>query len=220
MAQSPDPSLILDFVRLGYLSPAGRMPPVGAGLDAALAGAALIELVRAGRIAVRFGRVEVLVREPIRNPAADHLLFRLAARDRLLPVGRCVQKAVPGIRSRALAHFAATGLLRAEPGRAFAVVPVRRFVDPDAARRRDLVRQVALAWTAPVLVDQHGRDLAALLAASGARPDDVPGLGEIGVPAGAGWPELPVGRATAEVLAAVRENVAAMSVAAWSFAAW
>lgn len=123
-------------------------------LDLGLAGAALCDLVLAGR--VEFTEYRIVVRDdtPTGHRADDAALAKLAEREKPRKAANWIGPLSRGLRKEVLASLEEQGLVRAERGRVLGVLPTTRYPESDPSVERALRERVR-----GVLVD-------------GAEPDD------------------------------------------------
>jgi Golgi phosphoprotein 3 (GPP34) len=111
----------------------------GSSLDNGIAGARLLELALAGRIALEDGKVAVADATPTGDPLADEALAAIAAsekrRDAKYWVGKLAQG---GVRKRVFAGLDERGVLAAERGKFLGLVPRTRHVEVDPEPEREL----------------------------------------------------------------------------------
>jgi hypothetical protein len=144
-------------------------------LERALAGAVLVELALAGRLApappggsVTEGRIVVLDRRPTGNGLLDEALARLA--DKAHRPARAVEKLVKGLRQAILTRLVDAGFVREEHRRAMGVFPTTTWpaVRPEhEAELRSRLRAVLVDGQAP---DARTQAVISLLTAVDAVP--------------------------------------------------
>lgn len=155
----------LALVALDPVSGASRL---GSHAEAVLGGAALNDLLLAGRLAVtgegRKARVTVVDTTPVGSPVLDRALTRLAGRNPQKP-GNAVTRLGKGLPGVVHTDLVAQGLLEDRSRKLLGMIPLRRYgVLPQADRDALVadVRAVLLSERAP---DEHAGSLAALLGA-------------------------------------------------------
>jgi hypothetical protein len=104
-----------ELLMLGFDDAAGKPLLPGPVLDVGLAGAVLVELVLAGRLAVEADRVVVADASPVDDPVAEAALDRIRAAARPERPHRWIQQLAKHVRAQILDRLVATGVLeRAE----------------------------------------------------------------------------------------------------------
>jgi hypothetical protein len=182
-----------------------------------LAGALLMELMLAGRLAVPDQRVVVTDPSPTGDPLTDQALARIAADRRGRRPKGWIDPLSNGLRDRALDRLVQAGLLRREADRVLWVFPRTRFPSasgseplPEGETRRRLL--AAVDATGPV--DQRTAALCALVRAIGIERLAVPDRPKrqvqdrFQVIAPASWPADAVRRAITDAEAAAAAAVA------------
>lgn len=171
--------LVEDLLLLLIDDASGRAVLDRTRLERALAGAVLVELAMAGRIApapaggpVKAGRIVVLDRRPTGDGLLDEALARLA--DKPSRPARAVEKLVKGLRQAVLTRLVEAGFVREEHRRAIGVFPTTTWpaVRPEhEARLRAELRGVLVEGRAP---DARVAALVSLLTAVDAVPKVLP----------------------------------------------
>jgi hypothetical protein len=99
----------------------------GANLDHGLAGALLVELALAGRVAVTDGRLVVTDPTPTGRPLLDGALDRIGAEAKPRRPKDWIGRLGRGLREQVLDDLVGAGVLRREAGRVLWVFPHTRF---------------------------------------------------------------------------------------------
>jgi hypothetical protein len=111
----------------------------GSSLDNGIAGARLLELALAGRIALEDGKVAAADVTPTGDPLADEALEAIAASGKPRNAKYWVGKlAKGGVRKRVFAGLDERGVLAAERGKFLGLVPRTRQVEVDPEPEREL----------------------------------------------------------------------------------
>lgn len=123
----------------------GRSVVDGERLTNALAGAVLVELVLAGRLAAtdpgRWGsgtRVAVVDGTPLGDPLLDEALARAAARRQPVTAQSLLSALGKGLADSLRTRLAARGILRAEEGRTLGIFPTRVWLAADSRHEAQL----------------------------------------------------------------------------------
>ena len=104
-----------------------------------IAGARLLELALAGRIALEDGKIVVVGATPTGDPLADEALEAIAASEKPRNAEHWVGKlAKGGVRKRVFAGLDERGVLAAERGKFLGLVPRTRQVEVDPEPEREL----------------------------------------------------------------------------------
>lgn len=116
----------------------GRVGADTTRLDVALAGAVLLELATAGRVAVEdegphAGRLVVRDASPTGDTVLDDALGRIAGRSRPARPKDALSTLAKGLRPALLERLVGQGIVRAEQGRILGVFPVHRWPAVDSA---------------------------------------------------------------------------------------
>jgi hypothetical protein len=136
------PSLRTDVFLLAH-DDAGRLIGSEASIGAGLAGATLIELLLAGRVAVADGRLDVIDSALTGDEESDATLEAIAANTAPCGPRAWVSWISHGAYGRVAEHLAAAGMIRRTTGRRLGLLPVQRCVpnhDEDLIRVRARVR--------------------------------------------------------------------------------
>ena len=108
-------------------------------LDNGIAGARLLELALAGRIALENGKIAVADATPTGDPLADEALEAIAASEKPRNAKHWVGKLAKGdVRKRVFAGLDARGVLAAERGKFLGLVPRTHHVEVDPEPEREL----------------------------------------------------------------------------------
>lgn len=136
-------------------------------LDNALAGAQLIQLALAGRVAIRDGRVMVMDPSPTGDRVQDAALGEIARRGKPKKAENLIPKLVKGLRRGLMDQLVSRGILIARERRVLGLVRVTRYPAQDYRVQRQLrerLRAVILRTAAP---DERTAALAAVIQAAG-----------------------------------------------------
>jgi hypothetical protein len=130
--------LIHSFALLG-LHRNGQLAISAPAFDCGLAGALLAELVAAGRIGLKDGRVVVLDDRPLGAALPDRALERIKAEGKpRYPVWWVLRLGSVGLREAVLRELMQQGEVRAEEVRVLGIFPSERFPEVDPAPERRL----------------------------------------------------------------------------------
>jgi hypothetical protein len=138
-------------------------------LDNGVAGARLLDLALAGRIALDDGKLRVADPTPTGEPLADEALATIEAADKTRDAKHWVGKLAKGsVRKRVLERLDERGVLAAERGRFLGLIPRTRHVEVDPGPEREARARIRAA----VLGEDPAPDartiaLASLLKATG-----------------------------------------------------
>ncbi|MDH2416842.1 GPP34 family phosphoprotein [Nocardioides sp. CER19] len=163
-----------DLVLLAYDDEGGRADwRMTERLDAALAGALLIELTEAGRIGLdgegRKGRLQILDTTPTGEPVLDAALARLEGRDGRRPkdvIGRLTKR----LRTDLLEGLAARGVLRLERDRILGLFPRSSWPAEDSSHEDQLRARLQGVLVTGLTPDSRTAAVIALLHAIDAIP--------------------------------------------------
>lgn len=218
MASVPliDELLLLAYDRSGTLQVRSE------AIDYALAGAVLMELLLAGRLAVPERHVAVVDPAPTGDPLCDHVLSRIRA-ERPRKPSAWLEPLSKGLRDQLLHRLGQAGWLRRDEHRVLGLFPRLRFpwatgAEPPA--RADARQRLRAAVDATGQVDPRTGALAALVAAVGGERQAVPDRKasevrrRLRAVAASSWPAEAVRKAIGELEAAVTAAVTAATTAA------
>ncbi|HWS33873.1 MAG TPA: GPP34 family phosphoprotein [Actinoplanes sp.] len=150
----------------------GEPHPAAAALDYGLAGAALIDLARLGRVAVAAGSVTVTGRAPTGDPTLDHALRALP--DDGLGNEEAINRLREGLRQATVEPLVAGGVLRREKHRLLWVIPDERF--PAAGGVQAALRdRLAGALDGEAVLDTSTAALLSLVRSTGLEEAAFPG---------------------------------------------
>ncbi|MFJ6807943.1 GPP34 family phosphoprotein [Streptomyces anulatus] len=140
----------------------------------------LLELVMAGRVTVKGGRVEVFDPSPTGDPLLDGRLDRLARWVHGASSSRKVTDWLTRDHAKGsqdvVESLVARGLVTEEKHRALGVFPVRRYPEADGTVERELRTRLADAVLHGAEPDARTSSLVALLHATGMHPQAFPGV--------------------------------------------
>jgi hypothetical protein len=216
------PALAEDLAQLLCHEGTGQPVVSRTYLEAALAGAVLLELLQAGRVGLSGdgdpGRRTTVVRDasPTGDPVLDDALRRLTARP--LTLRKAIEALTKDTRRAVFDRASARGLLRKESSRVLGLIPVTKWLpDPTSATAKRAGLEAALRDGATS--DERTASLITMLHAVKALPKIVGGdksrlrsrAEEI---IEGRWPDGDVRVAVKQVYAAVEANAAAAAAAA------
>jgi Golgi phosphoprotein 3 GPP34 len=147
----------------------GRLAAPGAQVDAGLGGANLVELTLLGKVDVtgeqdqgRPGRIIVRDPSPPGDEVLDAALETLAARQGSKP-SAVIRPLGKNLRPVLYQRLAASGVLRAEQGRALGIFPMRTWPAQDPSHEAEMRQLVTQALIEPTAPDERTAALIALL---------------------------------------------------------
>jgi len=151
------------------LDPAAGKSRLGSHAEIVLGGAALNDLILAGRLAVvgegKKARVMVVDPAPVGTTYLDGALARLAARKRPLLARDAVTRLGKRLPTAVAQALTTAGLLEARPAKVLGLFPTIRFAALPQARRDELVAGVRAVLLGEREPDERFGTLAALLGA-------------------------------------------------------
>jgi Golgi phosphoprotein 3 (GPP34) len=168
---------LADELLLLVYDDAGSMQASAQVVDYGLAGALLMELMLAERLAVPDKRLVVTDPSPVGDPLADQALARIAADRRGRKPKDWVGPLSGGLRERVLDRLVDAGLLRREEDRVLWVFPRTRFPSASGAEplpEGEARRRLLAAVDASGPVDERTAALCALVRAVGIERIAVP----------------------------------------------
>lgn len=136
-------------------------------LDLGLAGAQLVELALAGRIAPDGDRIAVVMPRPTGDPTLDSALELLRRRGSPVRAVHWIGGPRLGLRQIYLAHLERCGMVHAVAGQMCGVLPTTRYQATDTAISRDIKARLDSAIRTGVPPDPRTAALAALAHAVG-----------------------------------------------------
>ncbi|MGW3659904.1 GOLPH3/VPS74 family protein [Streptomyces sp. NPDC005151] len=136
-------------------------------LDLGLAGAQLVELALAGRIAPDGDRIAVVMPRPTGDPTLDSALELLRRRGSPVRAVHWIGGPRLGLRQIYLAHLERCGMVHAVAGQMCGVLPTTRYQATDTAISRDIRARLDSAIRTGVPPDPRTAALAALAHAVG-----------------------------------------------------
>jgi hypothetical protein len=116
-----------ELLLLGYGDTTGKPLVSAFALDLGLAGAVLVELILAGRIAVADGKIVVVDATPVDDSVAEAALDRIRSADRPRDPERWVRDLAKGVREKILDRLVATGVVEREESRMLGMFRVVRY---------------------------------------------------------------------------------------------
>jgi hypothetical protein len=144
---------------------AGRIRGRYPRYDLSLAGAVLLDLALADRIDVQGGRLVVKDSHGVGDAVLDEAVTAIGARN--LRVKQWVRRLRKGLRGRLVDQLVASGVLHAEPGRAFGVFPVTRHPVAAPAAVAGLHQRLRAAFDANGPIEPHSAALCGLIRTAG-----------------------------------------------------
>ncbi|GLW51152.1 hypothetical protein Stsp02_68130 [Streptomyces sp. NBRC 14336] len=149
------------------LDPATGTTAQPQSLDLGLAGAQLVELALAGRIAPDGDRIAVVVPRPTGDPTLDCALELLRRRGAPVRAVHWIGGPRLGLRQTYLSHLERCGMVAAVPGQMCGVLPTTRYQATDTAISREIRARLDNAIRTGVPPDPRTAALAALAHAVG-----------------------------------------------------
>ncbi|MEW2496291.1 GPP34 family phosphoprotein [Streptomyces nodosus] len=149
------------------LDPATGTTAQPQSLDLGLAGAQLVELALAGRIAPDGDRIAVVVPRPTGDPTLDSALELLRRRGAPVRAVHWIGGPRLGLRQIYLSHLERCGMVQAVPGQMCGVLPTTRYQATDTAISREIRSRLDSAIRTGVPPDPRTAALAALAHAVG-----------------------------------------------------
>jgi Golgi phosphoprotein 3 GPP34 len=165
----PHLTLAEELVLLGTNERGSTESGARASLDNGIAGARLLELSLAGRLALgEKGTIVVADERPTGDELTDEALARIAASDRERNAKHWVSKLSRGrVRKQVLARLDDRGVLAAEQGKFLGLVPRTRHVELDPAPEREVRERLRAAVLGDEAADERTVALAGLVKACG-----------------------------------------------------
>jgi hypothetical protein len=133
-----------------------------AGAHWALAGAALVELVLAGRVEVEDDRAKVVDASPLGVPHLDTALASIAEKGPELKVKRALERA-KCVHDRTTESLISRGLVREEKKKVLGLFPVTRYPEADGAAETELRERLASVVLRGADPDERTASLVALI---------------------------------------------------------
>ncbi|HEX6343407.1 GOLPH3/VPS74 family protein [Umezawaea sp.] len=201
------PTLAEDLLLLLLDDDTGRLITDGTSTDHALAGAVLVDLVNAGRVAEEGGKLHVMDTALLDEPVLEAGLARLAEKAPAKPQ-RAVEVMTKNVRETVLEALAGRGLIRQDKDRVLGLFPRRTWPAVDSAHEDSVRADLTAALVGGERATERAGALIALLHAIGVVPKVVQGdrkalkarAGEISE---GDWSGVAVRRAVRAVQAAV-----------------
>jgi hypothetical protein len=170
-----------ELLLLGIDDTAGRPLVLGRALDLGVAGAVLVELVLAGRLAVQPDQVTLLDPDPVGDAVAEAALDRIRRADEPLDPKHWVRELAKGVREQVLDRLVAEGVVEREESWLLGVFHRTRY--PLLNPAPETAAQLRLDATVRhgQLPGRHTVALAALLDAVDLGPTLYPDLPDVAV---------------------------------------
>lgn len=184
-------------------------------VDYGLAGAALMDLMLAGRVGVDDGRVVVGDATPTGDPVLDEVLATIAAAEEPQPPQEWVRR-FPHLRERLLDRLVERGVLRRERDKVLLVFPRTRYpasTGAEPAVETETRQQLQSAVDGPGPVEPRIAALCALVRAAGLEGVVFPGRpseqlrDRLAAVASSAWPDRAVRQALQELEEAIIQTV-------------
>jgi hypothetical protein len=144
-------------------------------LDLGLAGAVLLELALAGRVAVENGKVVAQDAAPTGDAIADAALQRIARDGRQRKPQAWVQKLRKGLRSQVLGSLVDAGVMQRREDKVLGLFPTDRFPPQNPSAENEVRARLDDAVLHGVTPDPRTAALVSLIRASGLRKAAFPG---------------------------------------------
>lgn len=182
-------------------------------LDHALAGAVLMELMLAGRLALADGRVTVADPAPTGDPIADEVLAAVGAEQKPQPPKEWVHRLSTTLRDRVLDRLVERGILRRERDKVLWVIPYTRYPSATGTEplpETELRQRLRAVVDGTEVVDARTGALCALIRTADMAEAAVPGRDaarvhdRLAAVAATSWPDDAVRQAMADVEAAIQ----------------
>ncbi|MDF4251455.1 GPP34 family phosphoprotein [Streptomyces sp. WMMB303] len=164
----PAPTLAEDFLQLILDDDSGKRVVGRLEATRGLAGAVLVDLVQAGRVAQaeeeddeRTGRFVVRDASPTGDPVWDEALERLGDKPRT--GRRAVEKLVKGAETAVRERLVERGVVRQEEPSVLGVFPTKRWPASDSRHEEQLMQRIESVLAGGAVPDQRTADLIALL---------------------------------------------------------
>jgi golgi phosphoprotein 3 len=164
-----DLTLAEELVLLGTTERGSTESAAWASLDNGIAGARLLELSLAGRLALgEKGAIVVADERPTGDELTDEALARIAESERRRDAKHCVSRRASGkVRKQVLARLDDRGVLAAERSKFLGLVPRTRHVEVDPGPEREVRERLRGAVLGDEAADPRTVALAGLVKACG-----------------------------------------------------
>jgi hypothetical protein len=168
------PTLAEDLLLLLLEDETGRLITDGTSTDHALAGAVLVDLVNAGRVADEGKKLHVMDTSTLDEPVLEAGLTRLAEKAPVKPQ-RAVEVLTKDIRETVLEQLAGRGLIRREKSRVLGLFPRTSWPAVDSAHEDSVRAELTAALVGGAQPSERAGTLIALLHAINVVPKVVDG---------------------------------------------
>jgi hypothetical protein len=168
------PTLAEDLLLLLLDDDSGRLITNGTSADHALAGAVLVDLVNAGRLAEDGGKLHVMDTSSLDEPVLEAGLERLTEKAPSKPQ-RAVEVLTKNVRETVLAALAGRGLIRQDKDKVLGLFPRKTWPAVDSAHEDSLRAELTAALVGGEQPGERAGTLIALLHAIGVVPKVVEG---------------------------------------------
>lgn len=168
------PTLAEDLLLLLLDDASGRLITDATSADHALAGAVLVDLVSAGRVAEESGKLHVMDTASLDEPVLEACLERLAEKAPVKPQ-RAVEVLAKNVRGTVLDALAGRGLIRQDKDKVLGLFPRRTWPAVDSAHEDSVRAELTAALVGGEQPGERAGALIALLHAIGVVPKVVEG---------------------------------------------
>jgi hypothetical protein len=168
------PTLAEDLLLLLLDDDSGRLITDGTSADHALAGAVLVDLVDAGRVAEEDGKLHVMDTAVLDEPVLEAGLARLTEKAPAKPQ-RAVEVLTKNVRETVLEALAGRGLIRQDKDRVLGLFPRRTWPAVDSAHEDSVRAELTAALVGGERPSGRAGALISLLHAIGVVPKVVEG---------------------------------------------
>jgi Golgi phosphoprotein 3 GPP34 len=168
------PTLAEDLLLLLLDDDSGRLITNAISVDHALAGAVLVDLVGAGRVAEESGKLHVMDTASLDEPVLEAALERLAEKAPAKPQ-RAVEVLAKNVRGTVLDALAGRGLIRQDKDRVLGLFPRKTWPAVDSAHEDSVRAELTAALVGGEQPGERAGTLIALLHAIGVVPKVVEG---------------------------------------------
>ena len=168
------PTLAEDLLLLLLEDETGRLITDGTSTDHALAGAVLVDLVNAGRVAEEAKKLHVMDTSTLDEPVLEAGLTRLAEKAPVKPQ-RAVEVLTKDVRDAVLEQLEGRGLIRREKSRVLGLFPRTSWPAVDSAHENSVRAELTAALVGGERPSERAGTLIALLHAINVVPKVVEG---------------------------------------------